>query len=117
MSRVYSGHDDPCRLRPMRLPVAGFLLSVLTSVGACSALSEMFVEPEVQLERIVVRGVGLSGGNLDLIVGVENPNSFSLQGTRLEVGFEVEGQPLGNIAYDDDFSVTEKGRTILTLPL
>ena len=101
----------------MRLLFAWLLLAPLTSVGACSAISEMFVEPDVQLERVVVRGVGITGGNLDLIVGVENPNSFSLQGTRLDVGFEVEGQHLGEIAYDDDFSVIEKGRTTLTLPM
>ena len=48
---------------------------------------------------------------------VDNPNSFNLHGTRLEVGFDVEGQHLGDIAYDDDFSVTENGTTTLTLPL
>ena len=101
----------------MRLPIAGLLLTLLTSVGACSAISEMFVEPDVQLERVVVRGVDITGGNLDLIVGVDNPNSFTLQGTKLEVGFDVEGQHLGEIAYDNDFSVTEKGRTTLTLPM
>ncbi len=90
---------------------------LLTSLGACSAISEIFREPDVQLERVVVRGVGMSGGNLDLIVDVENPNGFTLHGTKLEVGFEVEGQHLGDIAYDDDFSVSENGRTTLTLPL
>ncbi|HZA92994.1 MAG TPA: LEA type 2 family protein, partial [Gemmatimonadales bacterium] len=44
-------------------------------------------------------------------------NGFTLHGTRLEVGFEVEGQHLGDIAYDDDFSVSENSRTTLTLPL
>jgi LEA14-like dessication related protein len=90
---------------------------LLTSVGACSALTEIFKEPDVRLERVVVRSVGMSGGNLDLIVDVENPNGFTLHGTKLEVGFDVEGQHLGDIAYDDDFSVSENGRTTLTLPL
>jgi LEA14-like dessication related protein len=101
----------------VRFPVARLLLALLISVGACSAISEMFVEPDVQLERVEVRAIGITGGNLDLIVGVDNPNSFSLQGTRLDVGFDVEGQHLGDIAYYDDFSVTEKGRTTLTLPM
>jgi LEA14-like dessication related protein len=92
-------------------------IGLLTSLAACSAIHEIFREPDVRLERVVVRGVGISGGNLDLIVGVENPNGFALHGTRLDVGFDVEGQHLGDIAYDDDFSVTENGRTTLTLPL
>ncbi|MBA3759911.1 MAG: hypothetical protein H0X07_05210, partial [Gemmatimonadales bacterium] len=73
------------------------LLALSTSIGACSAISEIFQEPEVQLERVVVRSVGMTGGNLDLIVAVNNPNSFTLQGTGLEVGFDVEGQHLGDI--------------------
>jgi LEA14-like dessication related protein len=101
----------------MRLPVASLMLAVLVSLGACSVIGEIFREPDVQLEQVVVREVGMAGGHLDLIVGVDNPNRFTLQGTRLEVGFDVEGQHLGNIAYDDDFSVAENGRTTLTLPL
>jgi LEA14-like dessication related protein len=92
-------------------------IGLLASIGACSAISEIFKEPDVQLERVVVRGVGMTGGKLDLIIDVENPNGFTLHGTKLEVGFDVEGQHLGDIAYDDDFSVSENGRTTLTLPL
>jgi LEA14-like dessication related protein len=93
------------------------LLALVVSTGACSVIGDLFKEPDIQLERAVVRGVDLTGGNLDLIVKVDNPNNFTLQGTRLEVGFDVEGQHLGDIAYDDDFSVTENGMTTLTLPL
>lgn len=101
----------------MRLTVSFGLLGLAMVTGACSVIGEIFKQPDVQLERVVVRGIGLTGGNLDLIVGVENPNNFELQGTRLEVGFDVEGRHLGYIAYDNDFSVTENGRSTLTLPL
>jgi LEA14-like dessication related protein len=80
-------------------------------------IGDIFKEPDVQLERVVVRGISVTGGNLDLILKVENPNNFTLEGTRLEVGFDVEGEHLGDIAYDDDFAVTENGTTTLTLPL
>jgi LEA14-like dessication related protein len=86
-------------------------------IGGCSAIGDLFKEPDIQLQRVVVRGVGMTGGNLDLIVKLDNPNNFTLQGTRLELGFDVEGQHLGDIAYDDDFSLTENGTTTLTLPL
>lgn len=101
----------------MRLTVSFGLLGLAMVTGACSVIGEIFKQPDVQLERVVVRGIGLTGGNLDLIVGVENPNNFELQGTRLEVGFDVEGRHLGDIAYDNDFSVAENGRSTLTLPL
>jgi LEA14-like dessication related protein len=84
---------------------------------ACSGWGDNFREPELQLDHAVVRGLGLSGGNLDLVVRVQNPNNFTLHADKLEVGFDVEGSHLGDITYDDDFSVTENGETTLTLPL
>lgn len=100
----------------MTLRPQSFLL-VLISSAACSGIGSNFRQPEIQLDHAVVRGIGLSGGNLDLVVKVENPNNFRLQGTRLEMGVDVEGQHLGDITYDDDFSVAENGTTTLTLPL
>jgi LEA14-like dessication related protein len=93
------------------------ILLVLISSAACSGIGNNFRQPDIQLDHAVVRGIGLSGGNLDLVVKVENPNNFRLQGTRLEMGVDVEGQHLGDITYDDDFSVAENGTTTLTLPL
>ena len=93
------------------------LLALVVSIGACSGVRDLFKEPDIQLERAIVRGVSLTGGNLDLIVKVDNPNPFTLQGTKLQVGFDVEGQHLGDITYDNDFAVTENGATTITLPL
>jgi LEA14-like dessication related protein len=93
-------------------------LMVLALLGtACSGLMDNFREPDIRLDRVVVRGVGLSGGTLDLVVRVENPNNFSLQSTKLKVGVDVEDSHLGDITYDDDFTVSENGQTTLTLPL
>jgi LEA14-like dessication related protein len=84
---------------------------------ACAGLGDNFKEPNVQLDHAVIRGVGLAGGNLDLIVKVQNPNNFTLYTDKLEVGIDVEGSHLGDITYEDDFAVTQNGITTLTLPL
>jgi LEA14-like dessication related protein len=84
---------------------------------ACAGLGDNFKEPDVRLDHAVVRGVGLAGGNLDLIVRIQNPNNFTLQADKLQVGIDVEGSHLGDITYDDDFAVTQNGETTLTLPL
>ena len=89
---------------------------VLAGLG-CSGLGDNFREPEIQLDHAVVRGVGLAGGNLDLIVRVQNPNNFTLRADKLQIGFDVEGSHLGDITYDDDFAITQNGETTLTLPL
>jgi hypothetical protein len=53
------------------------MTATLAGLG-CSGLGANFKEPEVRLDRAVVRGIGLAGGNLDLIVRVQNPNNFTL---------------------------------------
>lgn len=98
----------------MRLAVP---LAALALGTACAGLGANFREPEVQLDRAIVRGVGFSGGTLDLVVRVQNPNSFTLYADKLQVGLDVEGSHLGDITYEDDFAVTQNGETTLILPL
>jgi LEA14-like dessication related protein len=101
----------------MRFGGAAGLVSLTVIGAACSGLGINFKEPDIQLDHAVVRGIGLTGGNLDLVVKVENPNNFALQGTKLQVGIDVEGSHLGDITYDSDFAVAENGTTTITLPL
>jgi LEA14-like dessication related protein len=99
----------------MRLAIR--LAALAFGATACSGLGANFREPEIRLDHAVVRGVGFSGGNLDLVVRVQNPNNFTLQADKLQVGLDVEGSHLGDITYEDDFAVTENGETTLILPL
>lgn len=94
-------------------------IGLAMAVGACGPgfSQSAFREPGIDLERVIVRGVGLTGGNLDLVVGVSNPNRFDLRGTRLEAGFDVEGSHVGTVTYDDDYVVPKGDSTIVTLPL
>jgi LEA14-like dessication related protein len=93
--------------------------TLLATVAACGPgfSSSNFRKPEINLQRVIVRGVGLTGGNLDLVVSVANPNPFDLRGTRLEAGFDVEGSHVGTVTYDDDYVVPKGDSTIVTLPL
>jgi len=93
------------------------LLALAAALGGCAGLGNALKEPDVRLERVLVRDVGLRGGNLDLLVEVDNPNAFDLRGTEVELGFDVEGSHVGDVRYDDEFSVDKGGRTTLTLPL
>jgi LEA14-like dessication related protein len=85
--------------------------------AACTSLGLSFKEPDIQLDHAVVRGIDLTGGNLDLVVNVQNPNNFTLHGTKLQLGLDVEGSHLGDLTYDSDFAVSQNGTTTLTLPL
>ena len=96
---------------------AGLAGLALAAGPACSALGLNFKEPDIQLDRAVLKSVDFIGGNLDLLVKIDNPNNFTLHGTKLQLGIDVEGSHLGDIAYNDDYSVTQNGQTTLTLPL
>lgn len=93
------------------------LAAAMATLAGCAGIGLNFLEPNVELDRVIVRGVGVRGGTLDLVVNVENPNNFDLRGTRLQVGFDVEDSHVGDITYDDDFAVSQGGQTTLTLPV
>jgi LEA14-like dessication related protein len=86
-------------------------------LAGCAGLPDLFTPPAFHLDRVVVRGVGVTGGTMDLVLGVYNPNQFALRGTRLQVGFDVEDSHVGDVEYDDDFQVQKGDTTQLTLPL
>lgn len=101
----------------MRLggPAAPLLLAA--ALAACAAVSNALQEPDVKLERVVVREAGVRGGELELQLSLDNPNPFDLRGTEIALGFDVEGSHVGNVRYADDFNLVSGGRTGLTLPL
>jgi LEA14-like dessication related protein len=92
-------------------------LLAITVLAGCAGLPIGVKDPELHLDRVVVRGMGLSGGTMDLIVSVYNPNPFDLAGTRLQLGFDVEDSHVGDLTYDNDFAVQKGDTTSLSLPL
>jgi len=100
----------------MRLGITCGLLGAAL-VGGCAGLPGSFKEPEVRLDRVAVRGIGLTGGTMDLLVAVYNPNNFDLNGTKVQVGFDVEGSHVGDLTYDNAFQVQQGDTTSLTLPV
>jgi len=107
-------HRDERTAVHVRL-TSGILSAVL--LAGCASLPAFFKDPDLKLQRVVVRGVGLTGGTMDLIVGVYNPNNFDLHGTRLQVGLDVEDSHVGDVEYASDFQVQKGDTTAVTLPV
>ncbi len=101
----------------MRLGGAAGPLMLAATLSACAAVSSALQDPEVKLERVLVRGVDVRGGELELQLGLENPNPFDLRGTEIALGFDVEGSHVGDVRYADDFNLQQGGRSTLSLPL
>lgn len=102
----------------MRLRSLLAAITLVVLLGGCAgSLGDIFRPPAVALNRVVLRGVGLTGGTLDLVLDVDNPNGFDLRGTRLQLGFDVQDSHVGDIDWQEQFTVTRDSVTSLTLPL
>ena len=78
----------------------------------------MMFSRDVRLDHAVIRGVGLAGGNLDLIVKIQNPNNFTLQADKLEVGIDVENRSTGRLlaVHDDWLTAAERAALNVLAP-
>src|SRR5262245_2994523 len=76
-----------------------------------------FREPVVTYKDAVITGLGVSGGSLEVVLSVYNPNGFRLDGTQLTYRLAVDSVPFGNGTLSDRFVVHEKDSTLVRLPL
>jgi LEA14-like dessication related protein len=93
------------------------IAAAAVGLAGCASFPSTILDPDVQLHQVVLRGAGLTGGTMDLVVDVYNPNHFSLRGTRLQVGFDVDSAHVGDISYNDEFQVGNTDTTRIVLPL
>src|SRR2546422_9505245 len=91
--------------------------ALLLSLAACATLRSVlqFQEPQIALQQINITGMGLTGGTLDLVFDVWNPNDYRLRSTRLEVGIDLEGTHFGEALLDRplDLSPTNHSRVVV----
>ena len=91
---------------------------VAVSTAACATLGRsVFEEPVVNFRNVEVKGLGLSGGSLDVVLSVYNPNGFKLDATRLTYQLQVDSIPVGTGALEQAFVVQEKDSSLVRLPI
>src|SRR5919198_5680874 len=97
------------------LGMAGVALAVI----GCSALGRAaFQNPVVNLRDVRVLGLGTSGGQLEVALGVYNPNNYRLDATRLTYRvFVGDSVGLANGAVDTRTTVQAGDSTIVKIPV
>ena len=103
-----------------KLAVAVAASAVLAAGVGCSALGRAaFEQPVVHLKDVRVRGVGLTGGSLDVLLSVYNPNHYRLDATRLtyKVALAGDSVTLATGALDSRFTVQDRDSTTVTIPV
>src|SRR4051794_38402845 len=105
------------RMRRLAFVVAA---SAALAVSACSVLGrQAFQQPVVNLRDVKVRGLGITGGNLDVMLNVYNPNHYRLDATRLTYRVELAGDSItiASGALDSRFTVQESDSQVVTIPV
>jgi LEA14-like dessication related protein len=107
------------RLRSVsRRAVAGAAaFAVVAGVGCASLGRGAFKEPVVELREFNVTGLGLTGGNVDIVLSVHNPNGYKLDAVRMTYRVDVDSVQLGTGALDGRFVVNANDSSTVRLPV
>ncbi|MGH7522082.1 MAG: LEA type 2 family protein [Gemmatimonadales bacterium] len=92
---------------------------ITITLSSCATLRNAltFEQPQVELQEIHVTGLGLSGGTLDLVFDVYNPNDYRLRSTRLEVGLELAGTDFGEALIDKPLDLSPENHSRVVMPV
>jgi LEA14-like dessication related protein len=94
--------------------------ALATVAVGCSTIGRAaFQSPIVRLRDVRVRGIGLTGGSLDVLLNVYNPNHYRLDATRLTYRVALAGDSitLASGALDSRFTVQDNDSTTVTIPV
>jgi LEA14-like dessication related protein len=94
-----------------------FVMLAATAIGCASVGRAVFREPVVTYKDAVITGLGLSGGSLEVVLSIYNPNGFRLDGTALTYRIAVDSVPFGDGTLSERFTVQEGDSTTVRLPL
>ena len=94
------------------------LAAAMTLAGCATLAKQAFENPVVNLRDVNVKGLGLSGGQLDVVLSVYNPNGFRLDATRLRYNvFVGDSVGLANGDIETRTTVQAGDSTLLTVPV
>lgn len=101
----------------MRLKATLISALVLGSASCAGIGRGGFRDPVVSFKNVQVGGVGLTGGTLDVVLSVYNPNGYRLDASRVTYKVMVDSLDLGAGALDKRFSVPSHDSTDVVLPV
>ena len=86
---------------------------------ACATLRNAlnFKQPDVALQEIDLTGFGMTGGTMDLIFDVYNPNDYRLRSTRLEVALALGGTDFGEALIDKPLDLSPQNHSQVVMPV
>ena len=85
---------------------------------ACSVVQNItFQRPELELQAIEITSVGFTGGSLNLLVDVFNPNAYDVTTMQIEAGIDLEETHFGDVMLERDIVLTAERHTLVEIPV
>lgn len=76
-----------------------------------------FYRPTVALREVRVAGFGITGGSLDVVLNVWNPNGYGLQSPRVAYRIMTGKVQLGSGVYDSDIFIDSRDSALVAFPV
>ena len=73
-----------------RMMLAATTMAIAATAACSSVAKQSFLQPDVQVKDVKVTALGLTGGSVDVVLNVHNPNNFRLDGTRLSYNLLID---------------------------
>ena len=88
-----------------------------TATGCASLGRQAFAPPKVTFQEMRLNGLGFTGGSLDVVLNVENPNGYRLDATRMTYKLFIDTIPFGEGTVNQQITVDEKSQTTVRIPV
>ncbi len=92
-------------------------VTMVVTAGCATLGRRAFSEPVVTFEDVRLRSLGVSGGNIEVVLNVYNPNGFRLDATQLTYNVYADSVLLGQGLIDERFTVQSRDSTRVSLPI
>lgn len=95
-----------------------FLLFNLTiTFFGCSSLKKVVEPPKVKLEEVRISNLSLLAMDLEIVLGVENPNNIDFDVKNLKYTLDVNSKNITSGTLKEKVLVKSKTKTVISLPL
>ncbi len=86
-------------------------------LSSCSAVQNIaFQRPEAELQAIEITSFGLTGGSLNLLLDVYNPNQYDVTTLQIDAGLDLEGIHFGDMSLERDILLVADQHTEVQIP-
>ena len=104
-------------LRPTNIKKLAVAALLITSSACASMGRSSFANPIVELKDVKVRGIGMKGGTLDVVLDVYNPNGYRLDTSGFTYTLWIDTSNVATGQINRLVTLETRKKTEVTLPL